>query len=240
VVLANGERIAADVVVSNADTAWTYRHLVAPRAPPPLDRPPHRARPLLDEPVRLVLRHQPRYEDVPHHTMLLGPALRRAAGDIFKRQVLAEDFSLYLHRPTATDPSMAPPGCDTFYVLSPVPHLGSGTDWAPRPSATARPSPRRWRHRAAGLAPHVIVTSRVTTPQDFQDRLLSYRAPPSGWSRCCCKAPGSARTTAAKTCDGLYMVGAGTHPGAGVPGVLMSAKALESVVAAGARRRAHR
>jgi hypothetical protein len=94
---------------------------------------------------------------------------------------------------------MAPPGCDTFYVLSPVPHLGSGTDWARQAE--------RYRQAIAqaledtvlpGLRQHVV-TSRFATPQDFEDRLLSYRAPPSGWSRCCCKAPGSARTTAAKT-----------------------------------------
>ncbi len=70
-----------------------------------------------------------RYPDVAHHTILLGPRYRALLADIFQRKVLAPDFSLYLHRPTATDPALAPPGCDAFYVLSPVPNLDSGTDW---------------------------------------------------------------------------------------------------------------
>ena len=70
-----------------------------------------------------------RYGDVAHHTILLGPRYRELLRDIFRRKVLAEDFSLYLHRPTATDPSLAPPGCDAFYVLSPVPNLDGATDW---------------------------------------------------------------------------------------------------------------
>jgi phytoene desaturase len=124
-----------------------------------------------------------RYEDVPHHTILLGPRYRELLDDIFERKVLADDFSLYLHRPTATDPSLAPPGCDAFYVLSPVPHLDSGTDW----TTQAEPY-RRDRAPAGGTAAAragaAIVTSRVMTPLDFRDRLLSPRAPPSASSRC--------------------------------------------------------
>ena len=91
------------------------------------------------------------YPDVAHHTILLGPRYRELLDDIFERKMLADDFSLYLHRPTATDPSLAPPGCDAFYVLSPVPHLDSGTDWR----AAAEPYRRRiaapsGAHRAAG------------------------------------------------------------------------------------------
>jgi hypothetical protein len=70
-----------------------------------------------------------KYPEIPHHMMLLGERYKTLLDDIFKKHHLAKDFSLYLHRPTATDPSMAPEGCDTFYVLSPVPHLDSGTDW---------------------------------------------------------------------------------------------------------------
>jgi phytoene desaturase len=81
-----------------------------------------------------------KYPDVDHHMILLGPRYRGLLTDIFQRKRLADDFSLYLHRPSATDPAMAPPGCDGFYVLSPVPHLQSGTDWPRRPSPTAKPS----------------------------------------------------------------------------------------------------
>ncbi|MDP1086296.1 phytoene desaturase, partial [Klebsiella pneumoniae] len=72
------------------------------------------------------------YPDVAHHTISLGPRYQGLLDDIFTKKHLADDFSLYLHRPTATDPSLAPPGCDTFYVLAPVPHLDAGVDWRER------------------------------------------------------------------------------------------------------------
>ena len=126
-------RIAADVVVSNADSAWTYRHLLpAQRARAGPTGGIERARYSMSLFVWYFGTRR-RYQDVPHHTILLGPALQASCStDIFDRKVLADDFSLYLHRPTATDPSLAPPGCDAFYVLSPVPHLQSGTDWSVR------------------------------------------------------------------------------------------------------------
>ena len=126
------------------------------------------------------------YPDVAHHTILLGPRYRELLDDIFERKVLADDFSLYLHRPTATDPSLAPAGCDAFYVLSPVPHLGSGTDW--RDDGRALPAGDRAAISSATVLPGLedeVVTSRMLTPQDFQDRLLVVpRRRRSGSSRC--------------------------------------------------------
>jgi phytoene desaturase len=144
--------------------------------------------------------------------------------------VLAKDFSLYLHRPSATDPSMAPAGCDAFYVLSPVPHLGSGTNWAAEAEG--------YRQRIAqaledtvlpGLRQHVV-TSKVATPQDFKDRLLAYKGAAFGLEPLLLQSAWFRPHNRSEDIDGLYMVGAGTHPGAGIPGVLMSAKALESVL----------
>ena len=230
VVLANGERIAADAVVSNADTMWTYRHLIAPQYRR------HWTNRRVDAgrySMSLFVWYfgtNKRFEDVPHHTMLMGKRYEELLRDIFKRQVLAPDFSLYLHRPTATDPAMAPPGCDCFYVLSPVPHLGSGTDWAQESE--------RYRQAIAqaledtvlpGLHQH-LTTSLVTTPQDFQDRLLSYRGAAFGLEPLLLQSAWFRPHNRSEDIDGLFMVGAGTHPGAGVPGVLMSAKALESVL----------
>ena len=115
------------------------------------------------------------YDDVPHHMILLGPRYKGLLDDIFKHKVLAEDFSLYLHRPTATDPSLAPPGCDAFYVLSPVPHLDSGRTGPRRPSATGCPSQKYLSDTVLpGLAEHVV-SSRMLTPQDFRERLLSVK-----------------------------------------------------------------
>ena len=230
VVLASGERLSADIVVSNADTAWTYRHLIRPEFRSHWsDRKIDNGRYSMSLFVWYFGTNR-QYTDVPHHMMLLGPRYRELLDDIFKHHTLAKDFSLYLHRPTASDPSMAPPGCDAFYVLAPVPHLDSGTDWA----AQAEP----YREAIAtllertvlpGFQPHVV-TSRVTTPQDFHDRLLSVKGAAFGLEPLLLQSAWFRPHNRSEDIDGLFMVGASTHPGAGVPGVLSSAKALASVV----------
>jgi phytoene desaturase len=228
--LENGETLAADVVVSNADSATTYRHLVAPQ---------HRKR-WTDRRIASArysmslfvwyfgTRRQ--YPEVAHHTIALGPRYQGLLGDIFDRKLLAEDFSLYLHRPTATDPSLAPAGCDTFYVLSPVPHLQSGTDWA----RVAEPYRKAIAQRlAATLLPGLedeIVSSRLLTPQDFQDRLSSYRGAAFGLEPLLRQSAWFRPHNRSEELRNLYLVGAGTHPGAGLPGVLSSARVLDTVV----------
>ncbi len=228
--LASGETIPAEIVVSNADPAWTYRHLLPPGARRRwTDRRVERARYSMSLFVWYFgTRRQ--YPGVAHHTILLGPRYEELLRDIFDRQVLAPDCSLYLHRPTATDPSLAPAGCDAFYVLSPVPHLGSGTDWR----CEAETYRRRLAHRLAetvlpGLDEHVV-TSRVMTPLDFQDRLLSFRGAAFGLEPVLTQSAFFRPHNRSEEVERLYLVGAGTHPGAGVPGVLSSARVLDSVV----------
>ena len=228
--LAGGERLPADLVVSNADVAWTYRHLIEPQHRRHwTDRRIARSRYSMSLFVWYFgTRRQ--YPDVPHHMMLLGPRYRELLDDIFKRHRLADDFSLYLHRPTATDASMAPPGCDAFYVLAPVPHLQSGTDWATQAEPLRRAIEAELaRTVLPGLADQVV-TSRVTTPQDFQDRLLSYQGAAFGMEPMLLQSAWFRPHNRSEDIDRLFMVGAGTHPGAGLPGVLSSAKALMSVV----------
>ncbi|RYF43139.1 MAG: phytoene desaturase [Comamonadaceae bacterium] len=228
--LATGELLAADLVVSNADSATTYRELVAPE---------HRRR-WTDKRIEKArysmslfvwyfgTRRQ--YPDVAHHTIALGPRYRGLLTDIFERKLLAQDFSLYLHRPTATDPSLAPPGCDAFYVLSPVPHLESGTDWQ------TRAEPYRLQiqqHLQATLLPGLedeIVTSRMLTPQDFQDRLSSFRGAAFGLEPVLTQSAWFRPHNRSEELQGLYLVGAGTHPGAGLPGVLSSARVLDTLI----------
>jgi phytoene desaturase len=228
--LDTGEFIAADIVVSNADTAWTYKNLVAPQ---------HRRhwtnRKIENGRYSMGLfvwyfGTSKQYHDVPHHMMVLGPRYKELLTDIFKRHHLADDFSLYLHRPTATDPSLAPEGCDTFYALSPVPHLDSGTDWASF-AETYRSAIAE--ALEASVLPGLrdsIVTSKVSTPQDFHDRLWSYKGAGFGLEPLLLQSAWFRPHNRSEDIPSLYMVGAGTHPGAGVPGVLMSAKALETVV----------
>jgi phytoene desaturase len=228
--LSNGQHLAADIVVSNADSATTYRHLIAPEHRARWsDRRIERARYSMSLFVWYFgTRRQ--YADVAHHTIALGPRYRELLDDIFKHHQLSDDFSIYLHRPTATDPSMAPEGCDAFYALVPVPHLQSGTDW----TKEAEPMRRRLQARLqATLLPDLdrqVVSSRVLTPLDFQDRLSSFRGAAFGLEPVLTQSAWFRPHNRSEDIAGLYLVGAGTHPGAGLPGVLSSARVLDTVV----------
>lgn len=228
--LYSGERIAADVVVSNADAAWTYGELLPAAVRRRwTDRRLERARYSMSLFVWYFGTRR-RYPQVPHHTILLGPRYRGLLDDIFERKLLARDFSLYLHRPTATDPSLAPPGCDAFYVLAPVPHLGAGIDW----EREAEPYRRRIaQHLSATLLPGFeaeIATSRVMTPLDFRDDYRSVHGAAFGLEPVLTQSAWFRPHNRSEDIERLYLVGAGTHPGAGVPGVLSSARVLDSVV----------
>ena len=231
-ILDDGTRCRADIFVMNADPPYVYKYLLPPGSSSRLNNLRIEKSEYSMGLFVLYFGTTRKYEDIAHHTIWMGPRFKGLLKDIFHRRHLAEDFSLYLHRPTATDPSMAPPGCDSFYVLSPVPNLQGNTDW--------RQSGDDYRNRILstleahlmpGLKRH-LVHAFYMTPLDFQSDYLSlwgsgFSVAPifsqSAWFRFHNKAPGA---------DGLYFVGAGTHPGAGVPGVLCSAKVLQNVVTA--------
>jgi phytoene desaturase len=230
VLLADGSRMSADIVVCNADTAWVYKHLIdAEHRRHWTDRKIERMRSSMSLFV-WYFGTKRQFHDIPHHMILMGPRYKDLLSDIFKRHHLAEDFSLYLHRPSATDPSVAPPGHDTFYVLSPVPHLGSGTDWATQ-AEPYRQAIADYLDKTVmpGFQPEVT-ESFVTTPMDFQSRLLSYRGAAFGPEPILLQSAWFRPHNRSEDIDRLFMVGASTHPGAGIPGVIGSAKALESVL----------
>ena len=228
--LVSGEQLAADIVVSNADAAWTYRKLL-----PSVQRRRWTDRRLDRSRYSMGLfvwyfgtRRQ--YPEVRHHTILLGPRYRGLLDDIFKHRILADDFSLYLHRPTATDPSLAPAGCDAFYVLSPVPHGGSGIDWQQQAEPYRQAIMQHLGDTVLpGLAAH-LVTSRLMTPADFEHDLLAFRGAAFSLQPVFSQSAWFRPHNRSEEIDGLYLVGAGTHPGAGVPGVLSTARVLDAVV----------
>jgi phytoene desaturase len=162
--------------------------------------------------------------------ILLGPRYRPLLDDIFEKKVLAEDFSLYLHRPTATDPGLAPPGRDTFYVLSPVPNLESGIDW----TTAAEPYRRAIEeHLERSVLPGLsreITVSETLTPRGFEEDLLAFRGAAFSFEPRLTQSAYFRPHNASEDVRGLFLVGAGTHPGAGVPGVLSSARVLDRVV----------
>jgi phytoene desaturase len=230
VTLENGQVLYSDLVVSNADTAWTYKNLVdAKYRKVWTDKKVDNGKYSMSLFV-WYFGTKKKYPELPHHMMLLGERYKTLLDDIFKKHHLAKDFSLYLHRPTATDPSMAPEGCDTFYVLSPVPHLDSGTDW----QATAE----SYRQAIANMLESTVMPdlqaniteSFMMTPQDFKDRLLSHKGAAFGLEPLLTQSAWFRPHNRSEDIAGLYMVGASTHPGAGIPGVLSSAKAFDSVI----------
>ncbi len=228
--LSSGEAIPADIVVSNADAAWTYGKLVTP------DSRRRWTNTRLDKAkysMSLFVWYfgtRGQYPDVPHHTIVLGPRYRGLIDDIFKHKVLADDFSLYLHRPTATDPSLAPDGCDAFYVLSPVPHLDSGVDWTTKAEPYRQAIARRLSEKLMPGLEKEIISSKVITPLDFESRFLSVKGAAFGLEPVLTQSAWFRPHNRSEDVENLFLVGAGTHPGAGVPGVLSSARVLDAVV----------
>ena len=230
VALENGINIKSDLVVANADAAFLYTSMI-----------PHKKQSLS---TRLKLKNARYsmglfvlyfgttkiYPDVAHHTIWLGKHYRDLLRDIFGAKELREDFSLYLHRPTATDSSFAPEGCDSFYVLCPVPNLKANIDWE-----IEGPKLRDRIIIALGetILPDLsetITSEFYKTPEDFNSDYLSlygagFSIAPlfrqSAWFRFHNRAEGI---------KNLYLVGAGTHPGAGLPGVLCSAKVVDALI----------
>ncbi|OQX13675.1 MAG: phytoene dehydrogenase [Thiothrix lacustris] len=231
-VLEDGQTLTADIIVSNADPVHLYTNL--------LDRDAQRYS------AHLKARHarlsmglfvlyfgtRRQYPEVKHHTIWLGERYQTLLHDIFHRKVLPKDFSLYIHRPTATDASFAPEGCDSFYVLAPVPNLQADIDWDVEGAALQeRIIDALDKTLLPGLRDSITAEFHMT-PRDFAANYQSafgsgFSVAPyftqSAWFRFHNKAEGP---------ENLYLVGAGTHPGAGVPGVLSSAKVIDRLIPA--------
>ena len=231
--MADGRVFSAPLVVSNADSGHTYTHLLRN----------HRV-------AGWARGGKGRYwsmslfvwyfgtrgtadlwRDVGHHTIISGPRYEGLLRDIFIKGTLADDMSIYLHRPSITDPSVAPAGDDAFYALSPVPHLGhtDPVDWSTELRPYRAKMARVLEETLPGFEAH-LASEVIFTPETFRDRYLSPfgagfslepRILQSGWFR-----PHNLSAAA----EGLYLVGAGTHPGAGVPTVITSAEVLSKLL----------
>lgn len=225
-----GRVLPAEVVVSNADPTFTYSRLIAAD-----HRPRHGTRRLarVRQSMGLFVGFfgaRRTWPELAHHTIVLGPRYEGLLDDIFRRRVLADDFSMYLHAPTRTDPSLAPDGHETFYVLSPVPNTRSGIDWA---AERERYFDRLLASLEQRLVPglrEAITTRFSMTPLEFERDLRSPDGAGFGPEPVLTQSAWFRYHNQSQDVSGLYFVGAGTHPGAGVPGVLSSAKVLERVV----------
>lgn len=229
--LGGGKAEAFDLVVSNADLHHTYGRLLGDL---PEARRTARRLESMEWSMGLVVVYfgsRRRYPGIAHHTVLFGPRYEGLLKDIFHGERLPEDFSLYLHAPTVTDPSLAPPGCESFYVLSPVPHLGNAAiDWGREgPAYADRILASLERALLPSLREHVE-TLRILTPADFERDLGAYHGSAFSVAPILRQSAYFRPHNRDPSIPGLYLVGAGTHPGAGVPGVVNSAKATAKVV----------
>jgi phytoene desaturase len=227
----DGRRWEGDGVVCNADVAWTYRRLIAAR---------HR-RKYTDRRVArlkhsmscflLYLGLDRRYDKLLHHTIVMSERYRELITDIFDRKILADDFSLYLHAPSKTDPSLAPPGGESLYVLAPVPHLGAGIDWRER-ARPFRDRILRFLEEEFGLEGlrASIRVERCFTPLDFKTELNAHLGSAFSIEPTLLQSAYFRPHNRSEDVERLYFVGAGTHPGAGLPGTLLSAEIADRLV----------
>jgi phytoene desaturase len=224
--LSNNQVIDADIVVFGGDPETCYEHLL----PKTKRRLPRIKKQYSMGLFVLYFGTKKLYPEVAHHSIWMGPRFKELLAEIFDAKQMSEDFSLYVHRPTATDKSFAPKDCESFYVLCPVPNLQGDVDWE-------KEAPILRDRIVSSLEETILpdLTSVIDevfwmTPEDFARDYRSMhgagfsiepRLTQSAWFRF------HNRDSAISN---LYFVGAGTHPGAGLPGVVSSAKVVEELL----------
>ena len=225
-----GEILKGDAVVSNADVGFTYLNLI----------PSKYRKKYSDKKVKsltysmslfvIYFGTDKKYENMAHHEIIMGKRYKPLLDEIFDKKTLAEDFSLYLHRPTATDQSLAPENCDSWYVLSPVPHLEADVDWT-KMAKPYRDSIINYleENYMPELSKH-IVSEHYIDPLHFQNTLNSYLGNAFGVEPTLLQSAWLRPHNLSEDIPNLYFVGAGTHPGAGLPGVMSSGKIVAKMI----------
>lgn len=233
--LSDGTELMADIIVSNADAAFLYSHMLDKSDVHVLPKAKLKIAKYSIGLYVLYFGTKKQYPEVAHHTIWLGKTYQTLLQQIFEDKVLSDDFSLYLHRPTATDSSFAPDGCDSFYVLCPVPNLQGNIDWSINGEKLKQQIIDALDQTILPDLKQFICDDFFMTPQDFKTNYLSHHgagfsiAPifrQSAWFRFHNRAEGI---------KNLFITGAGTHPGAGLPGVLCSAKVIDHLIPAASK-----
>ena len=230
VITSTGDEIDADVVICNADHPTVYKEMLDPQFSKKALIKPEKFTQYSMWLYVLFFGSKKQYPSVAHHTIWMAERYKELLNDIFDKRILTKDFSLYLHRPTATDETFAPTGKDSFYVLCPVPNLKADIDWE-------KEGPRLRDKIVNALSETIMPDLEKNieedfwmTPQDFKNDYRSMHgagfsiAPifsQSAWFRYHNKD---------KKISNLYFSTAGSHPGAGIPGVLCSAKVVEKLI----------
>lgn len=229
----SGQEERFDFAVSNADVVHTYDRLLRDERSATSMRRKLAGKKYSMSLFLIYFGTKRKYPNLQHHNVIFGPRYRELLGDIFERGRLADDFSLYLHAPTRSDPSLAPPDCEGFYVLSPVPHLGKlAVDWQVEGPRYAAKILNYLEQRYMPGLNEAIVTQRIFTPADFKSELNAHHGSAFSLEPRLMQSAYFRVHNRDRNIRGLYFVGAGTHPGAGVPGVVNSAKATANLILA--------
>jgi phytoene desaturase len=238
--LEDGRWFPADAVASNADVVHTYANLLSNHGRGSSQGDALRKKRWSNSLFVIYFGLNKHHEQLQHHTVCFGARYKDLITEIFKSDKLADDFSLYLHAPCVTDPSLAPPGCGSHYVLAPVPHLGNAPiDWdVEGPRYRDRIFDYLEKRYMPGLRSQ-LVTSRIFTPNDFRDELNAHVGSAFSLEPILTQSAWFRPHNRDAELPNLYLVGAGTHPGAGVPGVIGSAKATAGLMLEGVNAGAH-
>ena len=227
VTLRDGTQLQANTVVCNADPGYVLGQLL----PPPYRKADITERKQYSMGLFVwYFSTNKQYPDVPHHTILFGETYREVLNKIFNTRQLPDDLSIYLHRPSATDPACAPAGHDSFYALVPVPNLSADIDWASVAEPFKASLQAALQERILPeLSQHIVDESHVT-PQYFSQELMSPWGSGFSITPTLMQSAGFRFPNRSPDIANLYFTGAGTHPGAGVPGVVTSAKVVERLM----------
>jgi phytoene desaturase len=226
----NKDVLKADYIICNSDPPNVYKNLIKPNNygflfNKKIER--------MNYSMGLFVYYfgsKKQYNDVAHHTICFGKSYKDHLNKIFEKKELSEDISYYLHRPTATDPSMAPPGQDCFYVLVPVPNNLSNINWHKEGEKFKQLIINKMSEQILPNLKENITADFYVTPDYFENDLSTLHG--SGFSI----QPKFTQSAyfrfhnKSEIFNNLYFVGAGTHPGAGIPGVISSAKVLDELL----------
>jgi len=230
--LADGTIHKADIVISNADAPATYRYLIPEQYRRKYTNRKIERTKYSSSLFVIYFGTKKRYLDsnLEHHNIIINKRYKGLLSDIFSAKTMPDDFSLYLHMPTKTDPSIAPDGCESFYVLSLVPNMDAGVDW----TTAAKPyRDRIMQFLEDNYLPDLqenIVAEHYIDPLHFQNTLNSYKGAAFSVRPTLTQSAWLRPHNQSEDFDNLYFVGAGTHPGAGVPAVLSSGKIAAELI----------
>lgn len=229
--LEDGRVFAAAALASNADVVNTYSKLLSGHGKSAAQGKKLQRKRMSNSLFVLYFGLNHHHSQLAHHTVCFGPRYEALINEIFNVDALADDFSLYLHAPCVSDPSLAPEGCGSYYVLAPVPHLGTADiDWAVEgPRLRDRIFEYLETHYMPGLREQLL-THLMFTPFDFRDELDAHLGSAFSIEPILTQSAWFRPHNRDAHLKNLYLVGAGTHPGAGVPGVIGSAKATAGIM----------